>query len=108
MPSRYEQLLDAHSAITPRRWRPFATRTPRTYLDAGNAWGASAYGYKQIADRVAKEFYDRNEINETLFPPIFFLYRHWIELGLKHIWAEYFSHGLLEDEPLKSHDISVL
>jgi hypothetical protein len=105
MPSRYEQLLDAHSVDTPQQWRPFATRIPRTFIDGGYAWGEFAYSFKKVADIVAKEFYNRNEINPSLFPALLFLYRHWIELSLKEIWKGYFDNGLLDREPPASHNI---
>jgi hypothetical protein len=99
MPSRYEQILEANGADTPRRWQPFARRGAPRHSAETTAWGALAYGYKTAADIVAKECCDSNTVRDTLWPPIFFLYRHWIEIELKSTWKGYFSWGLLDCEP---------
>jgi hypothetical protein len=98
MPSRYEQILEANSADTPRRWQCFARRGAPIYSDEA-AWGALARGYKTAADIVARECCDSNRCRDTIFPPICFLYRHWVELALKSVWKQYFSGGLLDCEP---------
>jgi hypothetical protein len=100
MSSRYEQILEANSADTPLRWRSFAKRRSFTPRDAATMWDELAHGYQMAADIVAKECCDRNK-NSVLCSPIFFLYRHYIELKLKAIWQEYFSRGWLNHEPQK-------
>jgi hypothetical protein len=107
MPSRYKQILDANSAETPQRWKRFAQRIPPMYGE-GAAWGALANGYKKAADIVAKEYVENIRYSDTLWQPILFLYRHWVELELKALWKKYFSFGALDSEPPEHHSLSPL
>jgi hypothetical protein len=103
MSSRYERILAANSADTPHRWQSFAERSDPIYGAATTMWGALAHGYKAAADLVAKECCDDNGCRDTLHPPAFFLFRHYIELTLKYIWKEYFSRGWLDFKPPDDH-----
>jgi hypothetical protein len=101
MHSRFEEILEANSADTPPEWRPFAKRQPVAPRDAAIMWDRLAYGYQRAADIVEKESCDRDR-NDLLLAPIFFLYRHYIELKLKAVWQEYFSRGWLDSAPPKN------
>jgi hypothetical protein len=99
MSSRYEQILEANGADIPQRWQSFAKRSDPIYGSETMMWGALAHGYKIAADLVAKECCDNGKFRDTLYSPVLFLYRHYIELSLKYLWKEYFLLGLLDSEP---------
>lgn len=97
MPSWYEQILEANSARAPRRWQPFAKRVPTPYSHENIAWHALAYGYKTAADIVARECCESRR--GALAEPLFFLFRHYIELKMKAVWKEFFLRGWVDCEP---------
>ena len=105
MSSRYEQILEANASDTPMPWRVFARRRPFAPRDPAIMWDSLAYGYQRAADIVAKEFCDRDR-NQILSAPIFFLYRHYVELKLKGAWQQYFSRGWLNSgPPTNNHEL---
>ncbi len=65
-------------------------------------------GYKLAADRLVAAMLDEKEPLDVLIYPTLFLYRHYLELWVKAVWrmAEQL-HGR-DDDPPKSHNLSVL
>jgi len=55
------------------------------------------------ADQINSAFH-----RPELFPPIFFLYRHYIELELKAIQVNLFNHELVNDTPQTNHFVMKL
>lgn len=106
--SSFETLLELHSEALPSRWRSFARRRIPAYSDEHLAWGAYAYGFKLAADAVAKDCYESRVDRHILYAPIFYLYRHYIELELKSFYKEFFNRGWISVDFEKSHNIHKL
>jgi hypothetical protein len=76
---------------------------PHWYFEA---WGLFAYSFKQSADLVYAEFKEtRRDIYS--FPSIY-LYRQWMELGLKSAWRETVRLGSSLGPVPKTHDLPKL
>jgi hypothetical protein len=99
MSSRYEQVLERNRADTPQSWQSFARRVDPICDSESLMWNRLAHDYKSAADIVARESCNSYKHRDTLHSPIFWLYRHYIELVLKYFWREYFSLGWLDWEP---------
>lgn len=103
MASRFDQILCKNSENTDSMWRSFARLDSLTYKSRYDNWGVLAYGYKAAVDIVAADQINGSFHRQELFPPIFFLYRHYVELELKAIQINLFNHGLVADTPQKNH-----
>lgn len=109
MSSAYDHILEKNSARIPRPWRSFAKRDASAYGAEVTAWKALAYGYKNAADMLAKECYNAGHREDILASPIFFLFRHYVELEMKATWKELFLRDWLDREPPQNeHRISIL
>lgn len=95
MSSRFEEILQANSKRASLSWEKFVRRDKSAYKSEQESWGALAYGYKAAADIVAKNQIDSCRHRDILFAPILFLYRHYMELELKHTRQELYDRGLI-------------
>ena len=55
------------------------------FASMNNKWNLYAEGYKQAGDLLVKHVMDTQSEQDILVYPIFFLYRHYIELRSKDI-----------------------
>ncbi|MFO1046642.1 MAG: hypothetical protein U1E52_01880 [Geminicoccaceae bacterium] len=106
MLSKFENILKHNAQNTEDPWRPFASLRPPIYDDVYSNWGSVSYGYKAVADIAAADQINSGRHRPDLFPAIFFLYRHYIELELKAIWINLAGRGLLAMMPCKKHSIA--
>lgn len=103
--STFDILLERHRRDVSPNWQRFVERDHATELAVQSAWASYAYGFKLAADAVAKEAYESFRYNETLCAPLFFLYRHWIELELKSLWNDLKDRDWIESDFEKDHGI---
>lgn len=69
-------------------------------------WGLFAYSFKQTADLSYKEYKETRR--DGFWFPSMFLYRQWIELGLKSVWQESVRLGSKLGSVPKIHDLEIL
>ena len=94
-----------HSRILAPKWRKFARRSSPFHREERKAWGAYSYGFKLAADLIAQTCLDPREDKEILHAPMFYLYRHALELELKTTWKDLRQRGWLDSDFETSHNI---
>lgn len=69
-------------------------------------WGLFAYSFKQTADLAYQQFKETRR--DMYWFPAMFLYRQWVELGLKSVWQESVRLGSGLGVVPKTHNLELL